>query len=917
MNKYYAIIFFLFFSLQSFAQKEKKISLEYKNLSIENILKLIEDKTDYFFYYDKQWFNDSKLTSASYNNTSVRLILNDLFNDSLINYFIYNDTKIVLTKNGVIHHSFELSRDSIENKQKNSTKKLPVFYDVNNTNTSGSASIVRVGKESYQNADKSFVLKGYVKNMLTSEPVENATLQVLGKNTNTVTNEKGFYSITLNSGINKIEVNSLGFYKSLKQIVIYNNGSYDFLLSENVEELDELIIETNADKNVKESITGISRIKMEKIKTIPLILGERDILRVATSVPGITTAGEGASGFNVRGGKVDQNLILLDNAVIYNPSHFFGIFSAINPFTTGDVKIYKGTMPTEFGGRLSSVVELETKTADYKETSGELSVGPVTGNVSIQTPIIKNKSSLIFGARATYSNWILGLLEDKNLRQSKASFYDVNAKYTHKINDNNKLETSAYYSNDAFNVTADSIQTYSNRLASLKWSHKFNDKSFGDLILANSEYQYSIDFDKNSVNDFRLDYRIAETELKLKLRYLLNKRSKINYGISTKLYDNSPGTVSPLNSESIVVPLKIPDERGLESALFVSNEYDLTERLLLNLGVRYSFFMALGPSIQNRYESNLPKSESTIVETINFNNNEVIETFGGPEIRTSLRYILDKDFSVKAGFGNTYQYIHTLSNNTTAAPTDIYRLSNLNIVPQQANQVSLGLFKNIDGNTFELSLESYYKSIRNLVDFKVGANLLLNEVVETEILQGDGRAYGVEFLVKKNKGRLNGWLGYSYSRSFIKLDSEFEEETVNNGDFFPTNFDKPHNLNIIANFKLTKRYSFSGNFSYQTGRPVTYPVGSFVFNNSERVLFSERNKFRIPDYYRLDLGFNVEGNHKKNKIGHSFWNVSVYNVLGRNNPFSVFFVSENGELKAYQNSIFAIPVPTITYNITF
>ena len=915
MKKYLLLTILLIFSFNFFAQDVKKISLEYKNLSIEDILNRIETKSDYFFYYDKNWFDSNKLISGNYKNVTIKSILEDIFYDTLINFFIYDNNTIILTKNSIIHKPTGFLRE--DNIKRIKSNNSPVFYEVLQTNNLNREGVVRIGKESDNTNNDKFILKGYVKDVLTSKPIVNATLQVKNKNINTVTDEKGFYSITLNTGINSILINSLGYNATNKNIIIYNNGSYNFMLSENIEELDELIIETNADKNVKESVTGITRIKMKQIKTIPLILGERDILRVATNVPGISTAGEGASGFNVRGGKVDQNLILLDDAVIYNPSHFFGIFSAINPFTTGEVNIYKGTIPTEFGGRLSSVVELETKTADYNKTSGELSVGPVTGNVSIQSPIIKDKSSIIVGGRATYSNWILGLLEDKNLRQSKASFYDVNAKYTHKINSNNKLETSAYYSNDAFNVTADSVQTYSNRLASLKWSHKFNDKNFGELILANSEYKYSIDFDKNSLNDFRLDYRIAETELKLKMRYLLNKKNKINYGISTKLYNNSPGTISPLNSESLVNEVKIPDEKGLESALFISDEYSITDKLLLNLGVRYSLFTALGPSVQNVYENNLPKSESTVIEELNFINNEAIKTFGGPELRTSLRYILAKDLSLKAGFGNTYQYIHTLSNNTTAAPTDIYRLTNLNIKPQQANQVSLGIFKNIDGNNYELSLETYYKSIKNLVDYKVGANLLLNEVVETEILQGDGQAYGIEFLLRKNKGRLNGWLGYSYSRSFIKLDSEFEEETVNNGNFFPTNFDKPHNINVIANYKLTKRYSFSGNFSYQTGRPVTYTVGSFVFNNSERVLYSQRNKFRIPDYYRLDLGFNVEGNHKRKKIGHSFWNVSVYNVLGRNNPFSVFFVSEDGELKAYQNSIFAIPVPTITYNIIF
>tara|TARA_R110002073_G_scaffold108336_1_gene243300 strand:+ start:6439 stop:9201 length:2763 start_codon:yes stop_codon:yes gene_type:complete len=920
MKNYICILlFFVFGTLNAQQVKNlEKITLSFKDLSKSEVIKEIEKKSNYYFYFVESWLNDGKLVSGDYTNVNVNVILGDLFKDTLINYFIYSDSKVVLTLNSVIHDSFP---NLVWKSQKVETDpeetSTPIFYSENLKKNSVKSNVVRIGKETKNSTKKSYLLTGYARNVNSGEPIPSLAIIVKDKNISAVTNDKGFYSIRLPTGANSVEAKSLGYADLKKTIIIYNNGSYNFLLSESSELLDELVIEADKDKNIKEAVTGITSIKIQEIKNIPLILGERDILKVATTIPGIKTAGEGSAGFNVRGGKADQNLILLDDAVLYNPQHFFGIFSAINPFTTGGVDIFKGSIPSEFGGRLSSVFNIKTKEADYEKTSGQAAVGPVTSNVTIQTPIVKGKSSLIAGGRATYSNWILRSLKEESLNKSSISFYDFNLKYSHKIGENDKLEASGYYSNDSFSITSDSLQSYTNRLMSLKWRHQINDKSYGDLILANSEYKFNIEFDQNSINDFDLDYKINETELKLRMKYLANEKHKIDYGISTKLFNISPGNIKPKGDQSVVIPLEIADERALESAIFVADNFEVSKKLLLNIGFRYSFFSALGASTQNIYDPNQPKSENSITDTQTFKKNEVIKTYSGPEIRSSLRYSLSPSLSIKASYNNTYQYIHTLSNNTTASPTDTWRLSSLNIKPQQANQYSLGLYKNIDGNEYELSLEGYYKKSKNILDYKVGADLLLNQNIETEILQGKGKAYGIEFLMKKNKGRLNGWIGYSYSRSFIKLESEFNEEQVNNGNFFPTNFDKPHDVNIIANYKITKRYSFSANFSYQTGRPVTYPVGSFIFNGAERVLYSDRNKFRIPDYYRLDIGFNVEGNHKLNKVGHSFWNVSIYNVLGRNNPYSVFFVTEAGEIKAYQSSIFSIPIPTITYNITF
>ena len=405
--------------------------------------------------------------------------------------------------------------------------------------------------------------------------------------------------------------------------------------------------------------------------------------------------------------------------------------------------------------------------------------------------------------------------------------------------------------------------------------------------------------------------------LQLKMQNEFYDRHTINYGLESKLYKVQPGSIDPLGAESIVTPVAISEEQALESALYVSDVFDITKKLAIEGGVRLSAFTALGPASQNIYIEDAPTTETNLLRTEDFGDFEPIKTYIAPEFRVAGRYLFNPKFSIKGSVNTQYQYIHQLTNNTTASPIDTWKLSDLNIKPQQGVQYALGFFHNFQENMFEASLEGYYKQSKNVLDYRTGAQLLLNESIEQELLQGEGRAYGVELLLKKTKGALNGWVGYTYARSFLKLDGVLPSEQVNNGEFFRSNFDRPHDFSLVANYKITKRFSFSGNFVYQTGRPVTVPIGNFVVNNTELVLFSDRNEFRVPDFYRLDLSFNVEGNHKKNKLAHSFWNISVYNVLGRNNPYSVFFVAQDGEVKAFQTSIFAVPIPTISYNIKF
>lgn len=903
--------------------EEKKYTFNFENITLEKAIESIEQNSDYSFYLDNDWLkNYPEPINLQLTNANIETVLNTLFQNTNLNFYI-SDKKIILTKNSVIYDELpENFFNNEKNKPQNNTTVViqgaPVFKKELDTNESGD-DINVIGKENKNPKGKTFQLSGYVKDAKTGKPLPEVIIRSKNDEATAITDAQGFYTITLPAGINIIETENFLYKKETRKVILYNNGKLDVGVSENINQLREIIVKGKKSETLKSANTGVTSIDVQGMKNIPMVLGERDIFKVATTIPGIKTAGEGSAGFNVRGGKTDQNLILLDNGVIYNPSHFFGFFSGINAFTIGSVDIYKGSIPAEFGGRLSSVFDIRTKNGNPNKLSGEGSIGPVTGNLTVSTPVIKEKSSLLVGARATYSDWILKTLDEKSLQNSQASFYDGVIKYNHKINEKNDIEATGYYSHDKFSISSDSLYKYDNHLISLKWGHVFNAKHRGSLVFSNSQYKFNIEYNKENdpTKSFDFGYKINENHLQFKFGYNLNNNHKISYGISSKLYQIEPGYLNPTAQETVLVPVAIEKEKGLESGIYLSDSYKISEKLLLNAGLRYSFYAALGPSTQRTYESGLPITDATVVESKQYGNNEVIKTYNGLEPRISARYFISKDISVKASYDKTYQYLHLLSSNTTQSPTDTWKLSDFNIAPQNADQFSLGLYKNFIEEDCEISIEGYTKRTNNLLDYRAGADLLLNENIETEILKGEGKAYGIEFLVKKNSGRLNGWLGYTYSRSFVKLDSKFDSDKVNNGEYFPANYDKPHDLSTVLNYRFTKRYSASANFIYQTGRPITYPVGKYTYGNAEYTVYSDRNQFRVPDYYRLDLGINIEGNHKIKKLAHSFWNISVYNVLGRNNPYSIFFVTKNGDVRAYKTSIFSVPVPTITYNFKF
>jgi hypothetical protein len=581
------------------------------------------------------------------------------------------------------------------------------------------------------------------------------------------------------------------------------------------------------------------------------------------------------------------------------------------------VELYKSAIPAKFGGRLSSVLEVNTREGNSKKFSGSGGIGLLTSRVTVEGPIVKDKTSFMLGGRSTYSDWILKKLPDASLRHSKASFYDLTGHVSHKINDKNSLYLTGYLSKDQFKLNTDTLYDYSNQNATFKWKHIFQNKLYGVLTTGLSRYSYSVLSDQNPVNAFKLTYDLNQTNVQADFSYFPVAKHTVDFGASTIYYKLHPGSFTPHQSESLITPDVLEAEQGLESALYISDRYDVNQRLSLSVGIRYSYFKALGPKEVYRYAEGVPKSENTIVDTVTYQKGKGFATYHGPEWRLSARYSLTENSSVKISFNQTRQYIHMLSNTASISPTDIWKLSDAYILPQLGKQYSVGYYKNFKSNTIETSVEGYYKTMANFLDYRSGASLLLNQHIETDVVNAEGKAYGVEVLVKKLTGKVNGWVSYTYSRTLARINNPNTAEIINRGEYYPTNFDKPHDFTMIGNYRFNRRFSTSLNFTYSTGRPITLPLAKYQVGDSKRVYYSDRNQYRIPDYYRLDFAMNIEGNHRIKKLAHSSWSLGIYNLTGRQNAYSVFFKSQNGTIKGYKLSIFGQPIPSITYNFKF
>ena len=760
-------------------------------------------------------------------------------------------------------------------------------------------------------------LNGNVTDFKTGEPVVGAALFIDEPMIATTTDAFGYFTIQLPPGRHDLNIRGLGLKDTRRQILLHSQGKLDIELEEQVFALREVTISSEKIENVRSTTMGVERLKIKDIKNIPTAFGEVDIIRAVLSLPGVKAVGEASSGFNVRGGSTDQNLILFNDGTIYNPTHLFGFFSAFNPDLIKDMELFKSSIPAKYGGRISSVLDITTREGNKKEFKGSASLGLLTSRLTIEGPLFSEKTSYILGGRTTYSDWILKKLpEESGYNDGNAGFYDLNATVSHKFDEYNNLYLTGYFSRDRFRFDANERYSYQNANASAKWRHIFSPKLTGVLTGGYDHYDYGTKDTENPVNAYNLSFGINQYYGKADFTWYFDDKHTFDFGASSLFYNLTPGEYLPSGAESLVVEDRIQKEKAVESGIYIGDRWDLTPNFSVNAGARYSMFNVLGPRTYNLYENQYLPSPTTIVETIT-KDKGIFKTYHGPELRLSARYEFQDGLSIKAGYNTMRQNIHKLSNTTIMSPTDTWKLSDTNIKPQTGSQLALGIYKNFAHNTIETSIETYYKTMNNYLDYRNGAELLMNHTIETDVLNTQGRAYGVELMVKKTQGMLNGWISYTYSRTELKQKDKRIADPVNGGDWYPADYDKPHDIKFVGNYKFTHRFSFSLNCDYSTGRPITLPVSKYNYAGGEFVYFSDRNKYRIPDFFRMDVSFNIEPSHHLTLLTHSTISFGCYNITGRDNAYSVYYVSENGKMRGYKLAIFGSPIPYISYNIKF
>jgi hypothetical protein len=776
--------------------------------------------------------------------------------------------------------------------------------------------VYEIGVASGQAAGGKATVSGVVSDFRTGEPMAGIALFIREPLTGTTTDAFGFYSIQLPLGRQELCIQGIGMKDTRRQLEVHSAGKLDIELEEQVYSLKEISVSSERTARIRTTSIGVERLAIKDMKNIPTAFGEADILKIILSLPGVKTVGEASGGFNVRGGATDQNLILFNDGTVYNPTHLFGFFSAFNPDVVKDVELYKSSIPYRFGGRLSSVLDINTREGNKKEFTGSASLGLLTSRLSLEGPVGGDRTSFIAGGRTTYSDWILRQLPpNSGYRDGSAGFYDVNLGLSHHSDERNSFYLNGYFSRDRFGFEAGERYAYRNANGSLKWRHIFGDRLTGVFTAGYDGYDFRTQSTGNPAEAYTYSFGIGQEFAKADLSWYATDKHTFDFGLSALHYALKPGAYLPEGRQSLVAPNVMQGEQAVEMAVYAGDRWDISPRLSLNIGLRYSLYGASGPRTYNIYEEGALPSLSSLLGTEA--GRGLFKTYQGPEYRLSARYALTDDWSVKAGINRMQQYIHKLSNTTVMSPTDSWKLSDANIRPQSGVQIAAGAYRNFAGHTIETSVEAYYKTMNNYLDYRKGAELLMNPHIETDVLPSRGRAYGIELMVRRTQGKLNGWASYTWSRTHLQQSDPRIADPVNGGEWYPADFDKPHEFKLAGNYRFTHRFSLSANCDYSTGRPLSLPVAKYRMSGGEFVYYSERNQYRIPDFFRVDLSINIEPSHRLTKLTHSSFSLGVYNVTGRKNAYSVYYIAEEGRLQGYRLAIFGVPIPYISYNLKF
>jgi len=771
-------------------------------------------------------------------------------------------------------------------------------------------------------AQEKFTLSGTIADDSSNETLIGASIYIKELQTGTSTNEYGFYSISVPAGTYTVQISYVSFGTVEETVTLNSNVRKNFTLSGNTKDLEEVVISTDRRRaEIRKPEMSVNRLTSQEIKKMPVVMGEVDVLKSILTLPGVTNAGEGASGFNVRGGSADQNLILLDEATIFNSSHLFGFFSVFNADAIKDLKLYKGGIPARYGGRLSSVLDIYQKEGNKKDFHMTGGIGAISSRLLAEGPIVKDKASFLIGGRASYAHLFLKLANNDN----SAYFYDLNTKLSYTIGQNDNLYLSGYFGRDLLNISDNFNNVYGNAVFNLRWNHLFSDKIFSNMSLIYSDYYYGLEL---GFIDLKWDSGIKNYNFKYDLKHYVSDKFKLNYGINAIYYDFNPGTVSPMGTSSSINYDQLEKKYALEPAAYIDAEQELSDRITVSYGLRYSMFYRLGSQVMNTYANNQPvtfDNELKIYEkavptgTRSYGSGETIADFNNFEPRVAVSYKLDDNQSVKASYNRMSQYLHLISNTSSPTPLDVWAPSDNYVKPELLDQFAVGYFRNFNDDAYSLEVESFYKKIKNKLDYIDGADLIANKAIEQVLLNGRARSYGLEMLLRKNTGSLTGWVSYTLSRAEQQTPGRTAGETgINNGEWYRSGYDKTHNLSVTGSYELNKKWSFGAIFALQSGQAATYPEGQYQYGDVNVPIFGNRNGNRLPAYHHLDVSATYTPKPEKTKGWQGEWVFSIYNLYNRQNAASITFRQneDTARNEAVRLSIFGM-IPSVTYNFKF
>lgn len=764
-------------------------------------------------------------------------------------------------------------------------------------------------------AQEKFTISGYVKSAETGEELIGATVAVRALSVGSSANVYGFYSLTLEAGTYDVTYSFIGFEEITKKIDLKDNIQLNIELKEQVNQLDVVQVDGEKDdNNISKVEMSVNKIDSKTIKKIPALLGEADVIKSVLLLPGVSTVGEGSTGFNVRGGGIDQNLVLLDEAPVYNSSHLFGFFSVFNPDAVKNVKLIKGGIAPEYGGRLSSILDIRMKEGNKKELTGSGGVGVIFSRLALEGPIKKDKASFLIAGRRSYADILAKPFLNNDLKDSRFYFYDLTAKVNYEIDSKNRLFLSGYFGRDIFG--SGFIFNWGNATATARWNHIFNDRLFMNLTAFYSDYDYAFGIDEDDPDDdFEWSSSVVSYSMKPDFSYYINNNNTLKFGGQSIFYNFKPAKAE-FASNGSRSDLSLPEKFSVENGLYIQNEQSIGARTKILYGLRWSHFAYLGKGEKQTYRDTVAGIRKELESAEAFKQNEVIADYNNFEPRLAFKYDLNEYSSLKASYNRMSQYLHLISNTVASTPVDLWLPTTNNIKPQIADQIAVGYFRNFLNNKYEASAEVFAKDFQNQIDYIDNADLFFNEQLEGDLLIGKGRAYGLELFVKKRTGKATGWVSYTISKS------EREVDGINNGDWYPTRFDRTHNLSVVGSYDWTEKWSFSANFVFSSGTPATFPTNRYEIQGVvlPHNINNSRNNYRIPSYHRLDLSATLTPKKKKERKFTGEWVFSIYNVYNRRNPFSIFFEQneDNPQVtEAIRYSVIGSFVPAVSYNFTF